>query len=276
MHRLQADDGPYISVATRGSGGGEVSHNGPGNGDDVCPSGRGRRANRVVGAEWMLQHLGAPARVTGRDGEHPRVPTESRVPAWQEVLMIDRRTSVYGIYQDRAAVEGGVAALVRSGFLNGDVSVLLPHSDSTREFAHEKHTKAPEGTATGATAGGAIGGTLGVLAGIGVLTIPGVGPFIAAGPLMGALAGIGAGGVVGGLIGALAGLGIPEYEAKRYAGRVKDGGVLLSVHCDTSDEIEAAKRVLKNTGAEDISTAAEDKGDHDPGPSGDGRYGASM
>jgi len=120
-----------------------------------------------------------------------------------------------------------------------------------------KDTKAPEGTTAGVTAGGVIGGTLGVLAGIGALAIPGVGPFIAAGPIMGALAGVGVGGVVGGLIGALVGLGIPEYEAKRYEGRLRDGGVLLSVHCDTSEEIKRAKNLLKETGAEDVASAGE-------------------
>jgi hypothetical protein len=134
---------------------------------------------------------------------------------------------------------------------------MFPDVQSTKEFAHEKNTKAPEGTATGVTTGGAIGGTLGLLAGIGALAIPGVGPFIAAGPIMGALAGLGVGGAVGGLVGALVGMGIPEYEAKRYEGRVKDGGVLLSVHCDTSEEIKRAEDLLKGTGAEDISSAGE-------------------
>ena len=111
----------------------------------------------------------------------------------------------------------------------------MADSQGSKDFAHEKQTKAPEGTTTGVAAGGMIGGTLGLLAGIGALAIPGVGPFIAAGPIMGALAGLGVGGAVGGLVGALVGMGIPEYEAKRYEGRVKEGGVLLSVHCDTSE-----------------------------------------
>src|SRR5258706_9597051 len=145
--------------------------------------------------------------------------------------------------------------MLHSGFSNDDISVLLPDNKSTREFAHEKNTKAPEGTTTGVTTGGAIGGTLGLLAGIGALAIPGVGPFIAAGPIMGALAGLGVGGAVGGFVGALVGMGIPEYEAKRYEGRLKNGGVLLSVHCDTSDEIKRAKELLKETGAEDVSSA---------------------
>ncbi len=154
--------------------------------------------------------------------------------------------------------ERAVDTLVVEGFSNADVSVLIPDVQSTKEFAHEKHTKAPEGTTAGVAAGGTIGGTLGLLAGIGALAIPGVGPFIAAGPIMGALAGLGVGGAVGGLVGALVGMGIPEYEAKRYEGRVKDGGVLLSVHCDTSEEITRAKELLKQTGAEDISSAGEE------------------
>lgn len=125
-----------------------------------------------------------------------------------------------------------------------------------------KHTKAPEGATTGAVAGGAIGGTLGLLAGIGALAIPGVGPLIAAGPIMATLAGVGSGGVVGGLIGALSGMGIPEYEAKRYEGRVKEGGILVSVHCDNSDWVGRAKDLLKHTGAEDVSSTGEASGDY--------------
>jgi len=171
--------------------------------------------------------------------------------------MAGKNTAVFGIYKTTAQAERAVDALVLARFSNSDVSVLMPDSQSAKEFAHEKHTKTPEGTTTGVAAGGTIGGTLGLLAGIGALAIPGVGPFIAAGPIMGALAGLGVGGAVGGLVGALVGMGIPEYEAKRYEGRVKDGGVLLSVHCDTSEEITRAKDVLKATGAEDISSTGE-------------------
>jgi len=171
--------------------------------------------------------------------------------------MSNNNTSVFGIYSDTDAAERAVNRIVAAGFSNADVSVLLPDNKSTRDFAHEKNTKAPEGTATGVTAGGVVGGTLGLLAGIGALAIPGVGPFIAAGPIMGALAGLGMGGTVGGLIGALVGMGIPEYEAHRYEGRVKEGGVLLSVHCDTSDEVARAKDLLKGSGAEDISATGE-------------------
>jgi hypothetical protein len=172
-----------------------------------------------------------------------------------------KKTAVFGIYQNAAQAEYTVDQLLAANFHNDDISVLLPDNESTKDFAHEKNTKAPEGTATGVTAGGAIGGTLGLLAGIGMLAIPGVGPFIAAGPIMAALAGLGVGGAVGGLIGALVGLGIPEYEAKRFEGRIKAGGVLLSVHCDTSEQIASAKDVLKHTGAQDISSAGEASAD---------------
>ena len=171
--------------------------------------------------------------------------------------MAGKNTAVFGIYPNRTSAENAVDALKAANFRNSDISVLLPEGAGTKDFAHEKNTKAPEGTTTGVAAGGAVGGTLGLLAGIGALAIPGVGPLIAAGPIVGALAGVGAGGVVGGLIGALIGMGIPEYEAKRYEGRVKDGGVLLSVHCETSEEISRAKDLLKHTGAEDISSSGE-------------------
>jgi hypothetical protein len=150
-----------------------------------------------------------------------------------------------------------VDRLRSAGFSNDDVSVLMADSQGSKDFAAEKNTKAPEGTAAGVGVGGAVGGTLGLLAGIGALAIPGVGPLIAAGPIMGALAGLGVGGAVGGLVGALVGLGIPEYEAKRYEGRVKDGGILVSVHCDSSEEVSRAKEVLKATGADDIASSGE-------------------
>jgi hypothetical protein len=171
--------------------------------------------------------------------------------------MAGKNTAVFGIFPSRTSAEQCVDALLANGFRNDDISVLMPDQDVSREFAAEKNTKAPEGTTTGATAGGAIGGTLGLLAGIGALAIPGLGPFIAAGPIMGALAGIGSGAVVGGIIGALIGMGIPEYEAKRYEGRVKNGGILLSVHCDNSDWVGRAKDILKQTGADDIASAGE-------------------
>jgi hypothetical protein len=171
--------------------------------------------------------------------------------------MTSKKMAVFGIYPGSAQAEHAVDALISAGFNSPDISVLLPDIPSTRAFAHQKDTKAPEGTAIGVTAGGAIGGVLGLLAGIGALAIPGVGPLIAAGPIMAGLAGLGVGGALGGLVGALMGMGIPEYEAKRYEGRVKGGGTLLSVHCDTSDQISRAKNILKGTGAEDIAATSE-------------------
>jgi len=171
--------------------------------------------------------------------------------------MAGKNTAAFGIFKSRMQAENCVDALLAAGYRNDDISLLAPDVDATRELATEKNTKAPEGATTGATAGGAVGGTLGLLAGIGALAIPGVGPFIAAGPIMGALAGLGVGAATGGLIGALVGMGIPEYEAKRYEGRVKDGGILLSVHCDNSDWVSKAKDILKQNGAEDISSAGE-------------------
>ena len=175
--------------------------------------------------------------------------------------MAGKNTAVFGIYRDQLSVSNAVDALRAEGFRNTDISVLFPENEGTKDFAHEKSTKAPEGAATGATSGAVIGGGLGWLAGIGALAIPGLGPFIAAGPIMAALAGAGAGGVVGGLTGALVGMGIPEYEAKRYEGRVKDGGILLSVHSDNSEWTKKAKQILERTGAQDISSTGEASAD---------------
>jgi hypothetical protein len=176
--------------------------------------------------------------------------------------MAGKNTAVYGIYRDRPQAEAAVDRLLGAGFRNEDLSVLLPDNRGSKDFAHEKNTKAPEGTATGAATGGVVGGTLGLLAGIGALAIPGLGPFIAAGPIMGALAGLGVGGTVGGLIGALVGMGIPEYEAKRYEGRIREGGILVSVHCDNSEWVKRAKDLLKQTGAEDVASAGEAGADY--------------
>jgi hypothetical protein len=176
--------------------------------------------------------------------------------------MAGKNTAVYGIYRSRQQAERGVDELRTNGFRTEDISVLMQDNVGTKDFAHEKNTKAPEGAATGAGTGAAIGGTLGLLAGIGALAIPGLGPFIAAGPIMGALAGMGTGGVVGGLVGALVGMGIPEYEAKRYEGLVKEGGILVSVHCDNSDWVDRAKNILKRTGAEDVSSKGEASADY--------------
>jgi hypothetical protein len=172
--------------------------------------------------------------------------------------MSDKNVGVFGIFSTRVAVENATESLVRAGFPTSDISVLLPESlGGPKDMGTEKATKAPEGAAAGVTTGGVIGGALGVLAGVGLLAIPGLGPFIAAGPIMAGLAGLGVGGAVGGVTGALVGMGIPEFEAKRYEGRLKTGGILLSVHCDTSEEITRAKEVLKNTGAEDVSSTGE-------------------
>jgi hypothetical protein len=176
--------------------------------------------------------------------------------------MSGKNKAVFGIYKTTGQAERVVERLMALGFSSDDVSVLLPEAHSSKEFAHEKNTKAPEGTAAGVTTGGVIGGALGLLAGVGALAIPGVGPFIAAGPVMAALAGLGAGGAAGGLIGALVGMGIPEFEAKRYEGQIKGGGVLLSVHCDTSAEISRAKEALERTGAQDVSSTGEAAADY--------------
>lgn len=171
--------------------------------------------------------------------------------------MTGKNMAVFGIYSSKAAAEHAVDQLVAAGFSNQDVSVLMSDRQGAKDFAAEKNTKAPEGATAGVGVGGAVGGTLGLLAGIGALGIPGVGPLIAAGPIMGALAGLGVGGTVGGLVGALIGLGIPEYEANRYEGRVKAGGVLLSVHCDSSHEVSRAKELLKASGAGDVTSSRE-------------------
>ncbi|MGH9583041.1 MAG: DUF3341 domain-containing protein [Bryobacteraceae bacterium] len=172
-----------------------------------------------------------------------------------------KNIAVFGIYPSRENAENGVDRLVAAGFRHEDVSVLMQDNVGTKDFAHEKHTKAPEGTTTGALAGGIIGGTIGGLIGVGLIAIPGFGPLLAAGPVIGALTGVGSGGFVGGFVGALVGMGIPEYEAKRYEGRIKEGGILLSVHCDDEKWERKAKEVLKGTGAEDIAAAIESPAD---------------
>ena len=175
--------------------------------------------------------------------------------------MAGKNTAVFGIYSSYGAADAAVDALRTDGFRNTDISVMFPENVGTKDFAHEKGTKAPEGATTGAGTGAVLGGAVGWLAGVGALAIPGVGPFIAAGPIMAALAGAGVGGAVGGLTGALVGMGIPEYEAKRYEGRVNKGGILLSVHSDNSEWTKKAKAILVRTGAEDISSTGETKGD---------------
>jgi len=167
------------------------------------------------------------------------------------------KSSVLCIARSQSQAIQIVDQLKRANFSNQDISVLLPDKTGTRDFAHEQNTKAPEGAATGGVTGGVLGGALGWLAGIGALAIPGVGPVIAAGPIMAALGGAALGGTVGGIGGALIGLGIPEYEAKRYEGKVRDGNVLMSVHTDNSDDVKRAKEIFKAAGAEDISSTGE-------------------
>lgn len=150
-----------------------------------------------------------------------------------------------------------VDQLRAAGFSNNDISVLFPDKSGTKDFAHEQHTKAPEGAATGAGTGGVLGGAIGWLAGIGALAIPGLGPFIAAGPIVAALSGAAAGAAVGGFTGALIGMGIPEYEAKRYEGKIKEGNILISVHTEDSKERKRAKTIFEQADAKDVSYTEE-------------------
>jgi hypothetical protein len=174
-----------------------------------------------------------------------------------------KNNSVYGIFADRTSLEQSILHLQRGGFRPQDISVLLPENLGNKDLVTEKMSKSPEGAAAGGATGGVIGGALGWLAGIGALAIPGLGPFIAAGPIMAALAGAGAGAALGGVTGGLIGLGMPEFEAKRYEGRVKSGGILISVHCDDSDWCNRAEEILRAAGATDITTAGEASGDYD-------------
>lgn len=167
------------------------------------------------------------------------------------------KKAVFCIAQSIEQAEDIVSRLKNAGFSNNDISVLFPDKGSTKDFAHEKHTKAPEGAAIGGTTGIGIGAVLGWLAGIGSLAIPGVGPFIAAGPILGALSGAAVGAATGGLAGGLIGLGIPEYEAKRYEGKIKGGSALISVHTDSSQELSRAKNIFEQSHAEDISSTTE-------------------
>jgi rhodanese-related sulfurtransferase len=167
------------------------------------------------------------------------------------------KKSVFCISTSNVQAEQIVESLRSAGFSNNDISVLFPDKDSTRHFAHEKNTKAPEGAITGVGAGGLAGGALGWIAGIGALAIPGAGPFIAAGPIMAALSGAALGATIGGIAGALIGMGIPEIEAKRYEGKIKEGNILISVHTESADQVEAAKRIFRDAGAVDIGATGE-------------------
>lgn len=168
---------------------------------------------------------------------------------------------VYGLFETRAALETAVGRLKAEGFLSSDISALLPTVEGSKEFAHEKETKAPEGAAAGAAGGAVLGGALGWLAGIGTLAIPGLGPFVAAGPILATLGGAGVGGALGGIAGALVGMGIPEYEAKRFESSVKEGGMLLSAHAGQGEWVEKAKAIFKECGAHDVSSTSEEKGE---------------
>jgi hypothetical protein len=165
--------------------------------------------------------------------------------------------NLYSVSPSRQQADQIVGQLKSANFSNNDISVLFPDKGTTRDFAHETHTKAPEGIATGAGTGGVIGGALGWVAGIGALAIPGVGPFIAAGPVIAALSGVAVGAAVGGIAGGLIGLGIPEIEAKRYEGKIKEGNILISVHTESSDEITLAKGIFTKAAAQDICTTGE-------------------
>jgi len=165
--------------------------------------------------------------------------------------------AVFCIAKTQTQAEAIVDQLKMAGFSYDDISVLFPDKQGSKDFAHEHHTKAPEGAAAGAGAGGVVGGTLGLLAGIGSLAIPGVGPFIAAGPIMAALSGAAVGAAVGGIAGALIGLGIPEYEAKRYEGKIRKGNILISVHTEDSNEASRVKEIFEQNNAEDISSTKE-------------------
>src|SRR5688500_7546581 len=168
-----------------------------------------------------------------------------------------KNKTVLGVVETQMQAESIVNALQTAGFRLNDVSALFPDKQGTKDFAHEKNTKAPEGAVVGATGGGVLGGTLGLLAGIGALAIPGLGPFIAAGPLMAALSGAAAGAAVGGVTGALIGLGIPEIEAKMYEGKLRGGNILMAVHVDSSEEESRAKAAFQQQGAHDISSTSE-------------------
>jgi len=170
----------------------------------------------------------------------------------------------YGIYPDRASFERALEALRAAGFRNSDVSAILPDRDTTKDLAHEINTKAPEGIAAGAGTGAAVGGVLGWLVGIGAIAIPGIGPLIAAGPVVAALAGAAAAGATGGLVGGLVGAGIPEVEAKRYAGRIREGGYLISVHCDDSKWAKRSEEILTATGGRDVAKTSEATADYRP------------
>lgn len=170
--------------------------------------------------------------------------------------------SVFGVFENKTDVEHAVELLKHENFRNSDISILMPNTEATESVAHENATRVPEGAAVGAVGGFAVGGALGWLAGIGILAIPGIGPILAAGPIAAAIAGAGVGGAIGGMSGALVGIGIPEYEAKRYEGLIKKGGILMSIHVDDHEWEDLAKEVLQNAGAIEVVTTSEEITQH--------------
>ena len=173
-----------------------------------------------------------------------------------------RNTSVMGIYPDRTTVSDAINVLHKAGYRATDISVLSADNEGSKDFGHEKHTKAPEGAAMGAAVGAVIGGALAWLVSVQMVTIAGSGPLVAAGPVVAALAGAGGGGLAGWFVGLLAGLRLPTYVAKRYAGRIRRGGILLSVHCDSQEWCDRAKKTLKDTGGRNIAAAREAAADY--------------
>ena len=175
--------------------------------------------------------------------------------------MAMKNIAAFGIYPDQGTVNDAIESLKAAGFRQTDISVLFPENLGSKDFGHEKHTKAPEGAVAGGGSGAVLGAAFGWLVGAGALFVPGLEPMQAAGPIMGMLGGMGAGVALGGLVGALVGSGVPEYEAKRYEGRLRKGGILLSVHCDNAEWAKTARTILKRTGAGDISTSGEARAD---------------
>jgi hypothetical protein len=176
-------------------------------------------------------------------------------------MMSHVNTSTYGIFPDQSSISEAVNALKAVGFRTTDISILFPDNVGTKDFGHQKSSKAPEGAVAGGSAGAILGSMFGWFAGIGTLAIPGLEPFAVAGPIMGMLSGLGLGMLFGGVTGAIAGATVPEYEAKRFVGRIRRGGILISVHCDNSDWTKTAIKTLKRSGALDIGTSSEAKAD---------------
>lgn len=216
--------------------------------------GRVRPSNRLVTFRRSLHDVV----LQDRTGEKRSV-SRADIPASYVASGSPRPTAVYGVYSDREHVEKAVDRLRKEGFLSNDISVVFPDRDMNKEFALEKNTKAPEGAMTGGGTGLLVGGTLGWLVGIGTLAIPGVGPLLAAGPIVAALAGAGVGGAVGGIAGGLIGLGLPEIEARRYEEEIKAGRILVSVHCDSVHAAQGARKVLEDSGAKDVFLSGEQR-----------------